>query len=134
MGARGEQARIGQRDAGDLKKKMEIKDEHKVLLKTLGLKEEDFDRFDGKFVRYEYDDVKGVRIYDPYCATSYSEYIGIDGWSAWSTEQDTFMSDILKGARDKARQSEGKGPRPEKGEIEEALRRKFENKSKIDPE
>ena len=107
--------------------KMEIKDKHKVLLKTLGLEEEDFDRFDDKFVRYEYDDVKGVRIYDPYYETSYNEYIGIDGWSAWSTEKDTFMTDILKGAREKAR-----GTKPEQEEIEASLRKKFGDNSQTE--
>jgi hypothetical protein len=29
---------------------MEIKEEHKKLLKSMGLKEKDFERFDGKFV------------------------------------------------------------------------------------
>lgn len=109
--------------------KMKIKDKHKALLKTLGLKEEDFDRFDDKFVRYEYDDVKGVRIHDPYYETSYNEYIGIDGWSAWSTEKDTFMTDILKGAREKAR-----GTKPEQGKIEASLRKKFGDSSQTESE
>ncbi|MFH1243198.1 MAG: hypothetical protein V1689_12665 [Pseudomonadota bacterium] len=104
---------------------MEIRDEHKALLKGLGLREEDFDRFDDRFVRYDYDEEKGVRLYDPYYQTSYNEYIGIDGWSAWSTEKDTFMSDILKGAKEKARQREASSPKPEQVEIEEALRKKF---------
>lgn len=109
---------------------MEIKDKHKALLKGLGLKDEDFDCFDGTFVHYEYNDKRGVRIYDPYYQTSYSEYIGIDGWSAWSTEKDTFMSDILRGAKDKARQKETLSSKPGQGEIEEALRKKFGDKSK----
>jgi len=75
---------------------MEIDEAHKTLLKSLGLTDEDFTRFDGKFVRYEFDAEKGVRLYDPYYMTSYQEYIGIDGWSAWSSEQDTFQSNILK--------------------------------------
>jgi hypothetical protein len=49
---------------------MEIREEHKALLKILGLKEEDFELFDDKFVRYEYDEEKGVRLYDPYYETS----------------------------------------------------------------
>ena len=53
---------------------MDIKPEHKELLKSLGLKEEDFSLFDGKDVRYEVDEEKGVRIYDPYYTTSYDEY------------------------------------------------------------
>ncbi|RLF58207.1 MAG: hypothetical protein DRN37_05320 [Thermoplasmata archaeon] len=77
---------------------MEIKQEHKALLKKLGLVEEDFERFDGRFVRYEYDEKRGVRLYDPYYMTSYNEYIDADGWSAWSDENDTFMSSILKGS------------------------------------
>ena len=44
---------------------MEIKSEHKELLKKLGLKEEDFELFDGKDVRYEVDEKMGARIYDP---------------------------------------------------------------------
>jgi len=66
---------------------MKINEQHKALLKKLGLKDEDFDRFDGEFVRYEYHDKKGVRLYDPYYRTSYKEYIDIDGWSAWSQEK-----------------------------------------------
>ncbi len=108
---------------------MEIKNKHKDQLKTLGLTEEDFDRFDGKFVRYEHDDVKGVRIYDPYYETSYNEYIGIDGWSAWSTEKDTFMTEFLKSARGKT-----SGAKPDPGKIEKALREKFETKTRAESE
>ena len=77
---------------------MEISKDHKDLLMELGLKEEDFPHFDGKIVSYEYDEAKGVRLYDPYYRTSYDEYIGIDGWSSWSSESDRFMSTILKDA------------------------------------
>lgn len=108
---------------------MEIKNKHKDQLKTLGLTEGDFDRFDGKFVRYEHDDVKGVRIYDPYYETSYNEYIGIDGWSAWSTEKDTFMTEFLKSARGKT-----SGAKPDPGKIEKALRGKFETKTRAESE
>lgn len=102
-----------------------IKKEHKGLLKTLGLKEEDFRLFDGKSVTYEYDGEKGVRIYDPYCMTSYDEYIDVDGWSSWSSEQDTFMSDILKDARAKAEASEKISPKPSQKEMAEAMMKKF---------
>jgi hypothetical protein len=104
---------------------MEIKQEHKALLKRLGLKDEDFAFFDDKYVRYEFDDKKGVRIYDPYYRTSYNEYIGIDGWSAWSEEQDTFMQDILKGAQEEAGRREAVSPRPDQEEISDALQKKF---------
>ena len=104
---------------------MEIKKEHKGLLKTLGLKDEDFKLFDGKSVTYEYDEEKGVRIYDPYCATSYNEYIDVDGWSSWSSEQDTFMTDILKDARAKAEESEKISEKPSQKEIAEAMMKKF---------
>jgi len=104
---------------------MEIKEEHKALLKGLGLKEEDFRRFDGKFLRYEYDEKKGVRIYDPYYSTSYNEYIGIDGWSAWSEEKDTFMSDILKKGETTARQRAPDKPKPDQEKITEDLQKKF---------
>jgi hypothetical protein len=104
---------------------MEIKPEHKPLLIALGLKEEDFARFDGKQVRYEYDEELGVRIYDPFYRTSYNEYIAIDGWSAWSKEQDTFMTDILKGTREKAFAKEKSASRSTSEEITDALKGKF---------
>ena len=104
---------------------MNVKEEHKPLLKSLGLKDEDFERFDGKFVRYEHDEQKGVRIYDPYYATSYNEYIGIDGWSAWSVENDTFMSDILKKTHEQIQMTSADRPKANEEEIREALRKKF---------
>jgi hypothetical protein len=109
---------------------MEIKEEHKPLLKQLGLKDEDFPKFDGKWVRYEYDGEKGVRIYDPYYETSFDEYLDADGWSAWSSERDTFMKDILKGVSEKVEQREAVSPRPDEGEISEALRKKFDRSAK----
>jgi len=111
---------------------MTIEENHKSLLKELGLTEEDFEKFDGKFVTYEYDEQKGVRLYDPYYHTSYNEYIGVDGWSAWTSEKDTFMSDILKGAKEKATRAEQKGHPPDHREIEEALMKKFGTKTKED--
>jgi hypothetical protein len=104
---------------------MEIDEKHKTLLLELGLKEEDFDRFDGKNLTYEFDQKKGVRIFDPDYRSSYDEYIGIDGWSAWSTEKDTFMSDILKGAQEKARAAEMRSVAPDGEEIKDALKKKF---------
>jgi len=113
---------------------MEIKSEHKELLKKLGLKEEDFELFDGKEVRYQVDEEKGVRLYDPYYVTSYNEYIASDGWSSWSSENDTFMSDILRDARKKAAEMESMSPRPEEGEITETLKTKFGEADSSDPE
>ena len=98
----------------------------------MGLVEEDFERFDAKFVRYEYDETRGVRLYDPYYRTSYDEYIGIDGWSAWSSEKDTFMSDILKGAKEEADRREALSATPRPEEIADALREKFHGKDKPD--
>jgi hypothetical protein len=109
---------------------MEIKPEHRPLLIALGLKEEDFARFDGKQVRYEYDPDMGVRIYDPFYRTSYNEYIGIDGWSAWSEERDTFMTDILKGAREKALAKEKAATATTPDEITQAMKSKFGEKIK----
>jgi len=40
---------------------MNAKEEHKPLLKNLGLKNEDFERFDGEFVRYEYDCLSSIQ-------------------------------------------------------------------------
>jgi len=111
---------------------MEIKDEHKALLKILGLKEEDFGLFDDKFVRYEYDEERGVRLYDPYYETSYNGYIDSDGWSAWSGEDDTFMSDILKASDKKARQSKTGPSKAVQDEITKALKKKFGKKTEPD--
>jgi hypothetical protein len=68
---------------------MEISETHKKLLIDMGIREEDFSLFDGKTVTYEFDANKGVRLYDPYYSTSYTEYIDVDGWSSWSTENRT---------------------------------------------
>jgi len=107
---------------------MEIKEDNKELLKGMGLKEEDFKLFDGKYVNYEYDDEKGVRIYDPLYRTSYNEYIGVDGWSSWSYEKDTFMSDILKGTKKEAARREGPSPKSSQDEISQSLQEKFGEK------
>jgi len=112
---------------------MEVKEEHKKLLKMLGLTDEDFALFDGKFVRYEYNSKRGVRIYDPYYATSYNEYIGIDGWSAWSDENDTFMSDILKHVHEEIRQREASVTKADPQDISEALEKKFSKKTDKSP-
>ncbi len=109
---------------------MEIKEEHKRLLIRMGLKEEDFVHFDGKYVSYEFEPGKGVRIYDPFYATSYNEYIGIDGWSAWSEERDTFMSSLLNGARKETRRRETASPWSDQKDISEALNQKFSGKTK----
>ena len=108
---------------------MDVPKAHKPLLRKLGLTDEDFGLFDGKYVRYEIDPERGARIYDPYYTTSYNEYIGIDGWSAWSNENDTFMSDILKGAQEKVRLKEGLRTKAIQEEISAALQKKFGKKS-----
>jgi len=108
---------------------MEIKAHHRALLKAMGLHEEDVRLFDGKDVDYRYDEEKGVRIYDPYYRTSYNEYIDVDGWSSWSSERDTFMRDILKGAREKAKESEEMSARPTEEDIAGSLRKKFGTKA-----
>lgn len=113
---------------------MDVKEEHKPLLKSLGLRDEDFERFDGKFVRYEYDEQKGVRIYDPYYETAYDEYIGINGWSAWSSENDTFMSDILKKTHEQIQMTITDQPKTSEADIREALEKKFgKKKASEDP-
>ena len=113
---------------------MEINDEDKKLLKSLGLKDEDFERFDGTAVTYEFDPVKGVRLYDPDYETSYNEYIDVDGWSAWSSENNTFMGDILKGARIEVERRGEMGRKPSPEEFEQALARKLGKKTDPDPE
>lgn len=104
---------------------MEIEEGHKALLRGIGLKEEDFALFDGRSVTYEYDGEKGVRLYDPDYLTSYNEYIEVDGWSAWSSELDTFMTEILSEAKEKAREREEISPRPSQEEIASAMKKKF---------
>jgi hypothetical protein len=112
---------------------MEIKEDHKKLLKAMGLTEEDFKRFDGKEVTYEFDQEKGARLYDPYYATSYSEYIDVDGWSSWSSEQDTFMSNILEKAQAEASRKEAISPKATQEEITKAMQKKFGKKDEQIP-
>jgi hypothetical protein len=104
---------------------MNIVEKHKKLLIALGIKEEDFSLFDGKTVTYEFDEKKGVRLYDPYFQTSYSEYIDVDGWSAWSAEQDSFTSDILQEAKAEAQRREKLSPEPTQEEIAHSIKVKF---------
>ena len=111
---------------------MEINDQHKKLLKAIGLTDKDFERFDGTSVTYEFDSVKGVRLYDPDYETSYNEYIDVDGWSAWSSENDTFMGDILKGAWEEWERREKMSKDSSQEELAESLEKKFGPKP--DPE
>jgi len=104
---------------------MHIDEKHRELLKGLGLKDEDFLLFDGKTVTYEFDGSKGVRIYDPYYSTSYTEYIDVDGWSSWSTEQDSFTSDILHEAKAEAERREKLSPKPTQEELAQSIKGKF---------
>jgi hypothetical protein len=104
---------------------MNIDEKHRKLLKGLGLKDEDFLLFDGKTVTYEFDEKKGVRLYDPYYATSYSEYIDVDGWTSWSSEQDSFTSDILAQAKAEAERRERLSPKPTQDEISQSIKVKF---------
>jgi hypothetical protein len=109
---------------------VEMEELHKKLLFEMGLKEEDLRLFDGKQVTYEYDAEKGVRLYDPYYRTSYNEYIGVDGWSAWSSEPDTFISDVFGAARAEAEKREKMSRRPSGEEVAQALEKKFGKKDK----
>ena len=107
---------------------MDIKKDHKTLLIKLGLEEKDFELFDGKFVNYQYDEQKGVRLYDPYYRTSYDEYMGIDGWSSWSSEEDTFMTDVLKKVHAEVDRIKQKRPATDPDEITDAIKKKFVKK------
>ena len=107
---------------------MDINKEHRVLLIKLGLKEEDFKLFDGNHVIYEYDDQKGVRLYDPYYKTSYNEYMGIDGWSSWSSEEDTFMGDMVQKVNAEVERARENRARPDPDDITDALKIKFKKK------
>jgi hypothetical protein len=107
---------------------MNIEEEHKRHLIALGIKEDDFRLFDGKTVTYEFDENKGVRLYDPYYHTSYPEYIDVDGWSSWSTEHDSFSADILQEAKAEAERREKLSPKPTQEEITESIKGKFGKK------
>ena len=74
---------------------MEMNKEHRTLLLAMGLTEEDLRLMDGVQVSYEFDEKLGVRLFDPDSMTSYGEYIDIEGWSAWSSEDDTFIRPAL---------------------------------------
>lgn len=105
--------------------KIHIPEDHRSLLFELGLREEDLSLIDGRFVKYEFDPEKGVRLYDPYYRTSYNEYIDVDGWSAWSSEKDTFMSDITGPALELLREIESNNPKPDQKEIQTQLESRF---------
>jgi hypothetical protein len=107
---------------------MNIDEPHKKLLIAMGLREEDFSLFDGKIVTYEFDAKKGVRLYDPYCSTSYTEYIDVDGWSSWSTEGDSFTSEILHQAKAEAERREKLSPKPRQEELAQSIKVKFGSK------
>jgi hypothetical protein len=104
---------------------MHINEKHKKLLMELGLKEEDFILFDGETVTYAFDEKKGVRLYDPYYSTSYTEYIDVDGWGSWSTEQDSFTSDILHEAKAEAERREKLSPKPTQEDLAHSISVKF---------
>jgi hypothetical protein len=107
---------------------MNIDETHKKLLIAMGVREEDISLFDGKTVTYEYDAKKGVRLYDPYYSTSYTEYIDVDGWSSWSTEGDSFSSDILSEAKAEAERREKLSPKPTQEELAQSIKVKFGSK------
>ncbi|MDD5206540.1 MAG: hypothetical protein PHS17_14025 [Desulfobacterales bacterium] len=107
---------------------MKIPEEHKKLLKKLGLSEKDFQSFDGESVSYEFDETRGVRIYDPYYRTSYPEFIEVDGWSSWSLEKDTFMSDLLEETRAEVERVEAKIEKPSQEDMAKAMQKRFSKK------
>jgi hypothetical protein len=109
---------------------MEIEGRAKKLLIEMGLKEEDFRLFDGRHVTYEHDAGRGVRLYDPDYRTSYNEYIGVDGWSVWSSEADTFISQVFGDAKVEAEKREKISRRPSGQELFRALERKFGKEDK----
>ncbi len=74
---------------------MDIPEEHKELLRKLGIGDDDFRLFDGVKVSYEFDPDRGVRLYDPAYRTSYGGYIELEGWSSWSSEDDRFMEELF---------------------------------------
>jgi hypothetical protein len=110
---------------GPAERFMEIKDEHKKILLDMGLKQEDFKLFDGKTVSYEYDEEMGVRLYDPDYMTTYPEYIDVDGWSSWSSEQVVFEKNIIPPARAEANRRAGESPKPTQEELADAMKKKF---------
>jgi len=77
------------------REKMDIPEKHKQILNHMGIDDNEFTLFDGKTVIYEYDHERGVRIYDPYYKTSTNRYIGVDGWTSWSSEDDEFLNQLF---------------------------------------
>ncbi len=108
---------------------MKIPEEHKKLLREMGLRDEDFGLFDGKSVSYEFDESKGVRLHDPYYRTSYREYMDVEGWSSWSSEGDDFMSTVLKGAAKEMERKMRLSEKPSQEEIAGAMKKKFRKKA-----
>ncbi len=74
---------------------------YKELLRSIGVRDEEFELFDGRNLKYEYDPQKGVRLYDPLQKTSTDRYVGIDGWTSWSGEEDDFMATLFPDGRPK---------------------------------
>jgi hypothetical protein len=105
-----------------------IKEEHKEMLREIGLEEKDFALFNGKDVAYEFDEERGVRIYDPYYATSYEGYIEVDGWSSWSSAQDTFMQNIQRKIPSDSRKKQEAVSESDHEVITQALKKKFGSK------
>jgi hypothetical protein len=105
-----------------------IKEEHKAMLRELGLEEKDFGLFNGKDVAYEFDEKRGIRIYDPYYATSYDGYIEVDGWSCWTSSRDTFMQNIQSKASPSPEGRQGAVSELDQEVITRALKKKFGSK------
>ena len=105
-----------------------IKEEHKEMLLEIGLQEKDFALFDGKDVAYEFDEERGVRIFDPCYATSYEGYIEVDGWSSWSSAHDNFMQNIQTKATSHSMEKKESPSGLDQDEITQALKKKFGSK------
>lgn len=102
-----------------------IKEEHKEKLLEVGLDDEDFALFNGNDVAYEFDEERGVRIYDPYYTTSYDGYIDVDGWSSWSSVQDNFMQNMQNKASNSHEVRQGPVSEGNQEVITQALKKKF---------
>jgi hypothetical protein len=49
----------------------------------------------------------------------------VDGWSSWSTEHDTFTSDILHEAKAEAQRREKLSPEPTQEDLVDSLKGRF---------
>ena len=74
-----------------------MEEKHKELLRTIGVLEEEFELFDGRNLKYEYDPQKGVRLYDPFTETSTEPLCGYRWMDFLERRRGRFHGDSFPG-------------------------------------